>query len=83
ELGDDTMEFEAAWLPYVRMHFAEWEFGEKAIPHNDDQVAEDTSFLMTLKMNHNNLTATLVAHQKALQKARDLILMIDAIIVIE
>ncbi len=77
ELVDDTMEFETAWLPYVRQHFAEWQFGERAIPHDDQQIAEDAYFLMTLKMNYNNLSATLVAHQIALQKARDLIGMID------
>ena len=77
ELVDDTMEFEAAWLPYVREHFKEWVFGEMAIPHDDRQIADDAYFLMTLKMNYNNLTATLEAHHNALQKARELIRMID------
>jgi hypothetical protein len=79
ELADDIMEFEAAWLPYVRLHFKEWEFGERAIPHNDQQIAEDAYFLMTLKMNHNNLTATLEAHMKALHTAGELIELIDSI----
>ena len=79
ELIDDTMEFEVAWLPYVRQHFSEWDFGERAIPHDDQQIANDAYFLMTLKMNHNNLSATLTAHQNALRIARDLIGMIDGI----
>ena len=79
ELTDDTMEFEDAWLPYVRSHFSEWDFGERAVPRDDQQITEDAYFLMTLKMNHINLTATLEAHQNALQKARDLIQMIDVL----
>ncbi|NER10016.1 hypothetical protein SAMN06265375_101456 [Muriicola jejuensis] len=79
ELADDIMEFEDAWLPYVRSHFSEWDFGEKAIPLNNQQIKEDSWFLMTLKMNLINLTATLDAHAEALQNARELIAKIDSV----
>jgi hypothetical protein len=73
EYADDKQEFENFWLPYVRMHFKEWEFGEYAIPHDYSQILNDQTLLTATKMNTNNLNNTINAYNSALNTAIKLI----------
>lgn len=73
EFEDDKMEFENFWLPYLRKHFKEWEFGEYGIPYDYYQIVEDRNLLSATKMNCVNLRGTIRALYLALQSATDLI----------
>ena len=73
ELRDDKLEFENFWLPYVRLHFREWEFGEYGVPHEYSHIVNDPTLFTATKMNSNNLNNTLVAHDTALNTATILI----------
>ncbi|MBT8298078.1 MAG: hypothetical protein KJO52_07070 [Maribacter sp.] len=73
EFEDDKLEFENFWLPYVRMHFKEWVFGDYAIPHDYSQILNDQTLLTATKMNSNNLNNTINAYQSALSTAIKLI----------
>jgi hypothetical protein len=73
EYTDDKLEFENFWLPYVRMHFKEWEFGDYAIPYDYSQILNDQILLTATKMNSNNLKNTISAYNSALNTAIKLI----------
>ncbi|MGA9238930.1 DUF6090 family protein [Robiginitalea sp.] len=73
EFADDKMEFENYWLPYVRIHFKEWEFGEYAVPHDYDQIVNDRELLTATKRNSINLRNTVNALEAALDSAIKLI----------
>ena len=73
EYEDDKLEFENFWLPYVRIHFKEWEFGDYAIPHDYSQILNDQTLLTATKMNSNNLNNTIGAYNSALNTAIELI----------
>ncbi len=73
EYEDDKLEFENFWLPYVRIHFKEWEFGDYAIPHDYSQILNDQTLLTATKMNSNNLNNTISAYNSALNTAIELI----------
>lgn len=73
EFEDDKMEFENYWVPYLRKHFKEWEFGEYGIPQDYYQILEDRSLLSATKMNCVNLRGTIRALDLALQSATNLI----------
>jgi len=73
EYMDDKMEFENFWLPYARMHFKEWVFGDYAIPHDYSQILNDQTLLTATKMNSNNLNMTISAYKSALNTAINLI----------
>ena len=73
EYADDKMEFENFWLPYARMHFKEWVFGDYAIPHDYSQILNDQTLLTATKMNSNNLNMTISAYKSALNTAINLI----------
>jgi len=73
EYADDKMEFENFWLPYARMHFKEWVFGDYAIPHDYSQILNDQTLLTATKMNLNNLNMTIGAYKSALNTALKLI----------
>jgi hypothetical protein len=72
-LDDDRFEFEGVWLPYARVHFRDWEFGEYAVPHSYSAMQNDTYLLTTLKFNLTNKDFTLREHLAALETARSLI----------
>ena len=73
EFADDKLEFENFWLPYVRMHFKEFKFGDYAIPHDYSQILNDQTLLTATKMNSNNLNNTINAYNSALNTAIELI----------
>jgi len=73
EYEDDKLEFENFWLPYVRMHFKEWVFGDYAIPHDYSRILNDQTLLTATKMNSNNLNNTINAYKSALSTAIKLI----------
>ena len=73
EYADDKLEFENFWLPYVRLHFKEWEFGDYAVPHDYSQILNDQTLLTATKMNINNLNNTINAYNSALNTATKLI----------
>jgi hypothetical protein len=67
------VEFENYWLPYVRMHFKEWEFGGYAVPHDYEQIVNDRELLTATKINSINLRNTVNALEAALDSAIKLI----------
>jgi len=69
----DRFEFEDVWLPYARVHFRDWEFGDYAVPHSYSAMQNDTYLLTTLKFNLTNKDGTLRTHLAALETARSLI----------
>ncbi|WP_297691601.1 DUF6090 family protein [uncultured Eudoraea sp.] len=69
EFADDKLEFENFWLPYVRIHFKDFEFGNYAIPHDYSQILNDPTLLTATKMNINNLNNTINAYKSALSTA--------------
>ena len=73
EFRDDNFEFEHYWLPYVRRHFKEWEFGRFAIPHDYEQLLDDKSLLTATRMNSNNANNTINAYNTALNTSSALI----------
>ena len=73
EYADDKLEFESFWLPYVRMHFKEWVFGDYALPHDYSHILNDQTLLTATKMNSNNLNNTISAYNTALNTAIKLI----------
>lgn len=73
EFADDKLEFENFWLPYVRIHFRDFEFGNYAIPHDYSQILNDPTLLTATKMNINNLNNTINAYKSALSTAIKLI----------
>ncbi|MGB5172348.1 MAG: DUF6090 family protein [Eudoraea sp.] len=73
EFADDKLEFENFWLPYVRIHFEEYEFGDYAVPHDYSQILNDQTLLTATKMNINNLNNTINAYNSALNTAIKLI----------
>jgi hypothetical protein len=73
EYTDDKLEFENFWLPYVRIHFEEWVFGDYAIPHDYSQILNDQILLTATKMNSNNLKMTISSYNSALNTAIKLI----------
>lgn len=77
DLQNDEFEFEDVWLPYARVHFKDWEFGEYAVPHSFSEIQNDAYLLTTLKFNLTNKEGTLRAHQSALETAKKLIVMIE------
>ncbi|MCK0109241.1 DUF6090 family protein [Flavobacteriaceae bacterium S0825] len=80
---DDKFEFENFWLPYVRKHFKDWTFGEYGDPVDYAQILNDQSLLTAIKINSQNLEATLQAYSIALKTATKLIKEIDLKINIE
>lgn len=77
ENTDDRFEFETFWLPYVRKHFIEWEFGNYAIPEDYTQIVNDRILLTTLKINSNNIESTLEAYKGALNTGKSLVELIN------
>ncbi|MGB5499251.1 MAG: DUF6090 family protein [Maribacter sp.] len=73
EFADDKLEFENFWLPYVRIHFKEFVFGDYAVPHDYSQILNDQTLLTATKMNINNLNNTINAYNSALNTAVKLI----------
>jgi len=77
DLQDDQFEFENVWLPYARVHFKDWEFGEYAVPHSYSDIQNDAYLLTSLKFNLSNKDYTLKSHLAALETAKALIAMIE------
>ncbi|GGE01984.1 DUF6090 family protein [Planktosalinus lacus] len=77
DLQNDEFEFEDVWLPYARVHFKDWEFGEYAVPHSYSNIQNDTYLLTTLKINLTNKDGTIRAHSQALETAKSLITMLE------
>ena len=73
EYADDKLEFENFWLPYVRVNFKEWEFGDYGIPHDYSEIKNDRTLLTATKMNSNNLRNTINALENALNTGIKLI----------
>lgn len=73
EFADDKLEFENFWLPYLRLHFKDFEFGNYAIPHDYSQILNDPTLLTATKININNLNNTINAYKSALSTAIKLI----------
>jgi hypothetical protein len=77
EIEDDTFEFENIWLPYVRDNFKEWNFSKYGLPADYQNFLNDSYLLVSLKINNNNLSATLDVKQRAFIAAKKLIQLID------
>lgn len=77
EYLDDEFEFETVWLPYVRQHATEWDFGEYAIPEDWEALKKDHYFLSSIQINPTNINSTLEALQKGLDMATKLLVFLD------
>ncbi len=78
ETSDDKLEFESFWLPYTRKNLSEWNFGEYAVPRDNNQMLEDEVLLAFLKTNLGNLNNTTEAYEEALETSNILIQMIES-----
>ena len=77
EYRDDKFEFETVLLPYVRLHFKVWEFGQKGIPVDWESLKADHYFITTLRINLNNISSTILNMQDGLKTATNIIEMLD------
>jgi len=79
EYRDDKFEFETVLLPYVRLHFKEWEYGQHGIPVDWEALKADHYFISTLRINLNNISSTILIMQDGLKTATNIIEMLDDI----
>jgi hypothetical protein len=77
EYRDDKFEFETVLLPYVRLHFKEWEYGQYGIPVDWEALKADHYFISTLRINLNNISSTILIMQDGLKTATTIIEMLD------
>ena len=77
EYQDDKFEFETVLLPYVRLHFKEWEYGQHGIPVDWESLKADHYFISTLRINLNNISSTILIMQDGLKTATNIIEMLD------
>jgi hypothetical protein len=77
EYMDDKFEFETVLLPYVRLHFKVWEYGQYGIPVDWESLKADHYFISTLRINLNNISSTILNMQDGLKTATNIIEMLD------
>ena len=77
EYMDDKFEFETVLLPYVRLHFKEYEFGQHALPLDWESLKDDHYYISTLQINLNNIGSTINIMRYGLNSATKLIAIID------
>ena len=77
EIDDDKYEFEDFWIPYIRQHFKEWNFGQNAFPFDDQEINNDRTLLTEMKINLNNRNGAFRALEAAMSTAEKLIQLIN------
>ncbi len=77
DTNDDDYEFRTVFLPYIRNHFKDYNWGTEAIPADYEQLRSDLYFLTTLKVNIRNEESTLLALREGNQAIQELLPRLD------
>lgn len=59
EVENDKYDFRETWLPYVRQHCKDYEYGKFAVPKDYEQLSSDPELFILLKTNVFNRQKTL------------------------
>ena len=77
DTADDEHEFFTVYLPYIRNHFLDWEWSERGIPADFEQLKSDQYFLTSLKLNITNIEDTLKALERGANNIKQILPMLD------
>jgi hypothetical protein len=77
DTADDDYEFLTVFLPYIREHFLDWNWNNRGVPADYEQLKSDQYFLTSLKVNIKNEESTLEALQKGGNKIQYILPMLD------
>jgi len=74
---DDDYEFLTVFLPYVRNHFLDWNWGKRGVPADYEHLKSDQYFLTSLKVSVKNEESTLETLQNGASKIQEILPMLD------
>ena len=77
DTANDKYEFLTVFLPYIREHFLDWNWNNRGVPADYEQLKSDQYFLTSLKVNIKNEESTLEALQKGGNKIQYILPMLD------
>ena len=77
DTADDEHEFFTVYLPYIRNHFLDWEWTERGIPADFEQLKSDQYFLTSLKLNITNIKDTLKALERGANNIKQILQILD------
>jgi len=77
DTADDEHEFFTVYLPYIRNHFLDWEWSERGIPADYEQLKSDQYFLTSLKLNITNVKDTLKALERGANNIKQILQILD------
>ncbi|MFH4966596.1 DUF6090 family protein [Gaetbulibacter sp. M240] len=77
DTADDEHEFFTVYLPYIRNHFLDWEWSERGIPADFEQLKSDQYFLTSLKLNITNIKDTLKALERGANNIKQILQILD------
>ncbi|WP_228853519.1 DUF6090 family protein [Aegicerativicinus sediminis] len=81
DTADDEHEFFTVYLPYIRNHFLDWEWNERGIPADYENLKSDQYFLTSLKLNITNIKDTSKALERGANNIRQILPILDKTIV--
>ena len=77
DTGDDEYEFRTVYLPYIREHFLDFNWGQLGVPLDYEHLMSDQYFLTSLKVNIKNEESTLKALQEGSSKIQEILPTLD------
>jgi len=77
DTADDDYEFLTVFLPYIRNHFLDWNWSDRGVPADYEQLKSDQYFLTCLKLSIQNEQSTLEALQTGASKIQEVLPMLD------
>ena len=77
---DDEYEFITVYLPYIRNHYLNFEWGKQGVPSDYDELESDQYFLTTLKVNIKNQESTLMALDYGAKQIQVILPMLERVI---
>ncbi|MEB8327721.1 DUF6090 family protein [Flavobacteriaceae bacterium KMM 6897] len=77
DTADDEHEFFTVYLPYIRNHFLDWEWSNRGIPADYEQLKSDQYFLTSLKLNITNAKDTLKALERGANNIKQILQILD------
>jgi hypothetical protein len=77
DTADDDFEFRSVFLPYVRNHFLDFNWGKRGVPADYEYLKSDQYFLTSLTVNIKNEESTLEALQNGARKIQEILPMLD------
>ena len=81
DTADDDYEFLTVFLPYIRKHFLDWNWSNRGVPADYEQLKSDQYFLTCLKLSIQNERSTLEALQTGASKIQEILPLLDKTIV--